>query len=94
MARFDASGIVKSTMVKGAIQMLGDTTLDVEVTADGTSTLIQLLKNLCSEIVLKDTPTPDPEHPTPEWDALRTVPTSGTVVKLTLGMRGEYKPPM
>jgi hypothetical protein len=91
VARFDVSSLVKPNKVTGAIQMLGDSTIDVEVTADGNTTLFQLLKNLCSEVVLKDAPVPDPAHPTPEWDALRTVPANGTVVTLVLGMRGFYK---
>lgn len=90
---FDPGGFVKkSGDVVATLRLKGDTTLDVVVTADGTKTMLDLLKSLCSEIVAKQPPN-DPLHPEPAWNELKSTPVAGTQVVLVIGLRAETKTP-
>lgn len=82
----------KNGEMVAALRLKGETSLDVVVTGDGSSTVFDLLKALCSEIVAKTAPAVDPETPTPEWDAFRAVPAAGKQVMLVIGLRAETLP--
>ena len=90
---FDVSSFTKKNgEAVAALRLKGDSTLDVVVTGDGTSTVLDLLKTLCSEVIAKDIPVVDPETPTPEWDSFRVVPAAGKQVLLVIGLRAETLP--
>jgi hypothetical protein len=90
---FDVGGYVKKNgYVVATLRLKGDGTLDVVVTADGTKTMLDLLKEVCSEVVAKQPPN-DPLHPDPAWNELKVTPAAGTQVTLVLGMRAETKTP-
>lgn len=68
------------------VRLSTGTDLDVVVTADGTKNVLNMLKLLAQEIIEMDVPNPLPG----EWNELVSVPTAGTPVTITFGLRTEY----
>jgi len=60
--------------------------LDVLVEADGTKSVLTMLKLIAQEITDLEAPSPLPA----EWNELVSVPSSGTQVTITFGIRTEY----
>jgi hypothetical protein len=89
---FDVGGFVsKSGKMVATLRLVDDSGSDVVVDADGTTSVFDLLKVLCQEVVDKVIPDDDPQNPTPEWNPLRRIPEADTKVTLILGLHSETK---
>lgn len=80
----DAGGQTVGTKHIATLRLQGDSTLDVEVTADGSKTVLEMIKEIAANLA---DAAPDGSA---DWSELSVVPASGSVVKISLGVLAEH----
>lgn len=68
------------------IRMQSDGSLDAELTANGTKTVLDLIKEVAADLSSAAPGDPVP----PEWSELNRVPPNGTTVIISLGVLAKY----
>lgn len=98
MAEAKVGGYTKTRTVEGeektnSVSTLRFSTpgsLDTEISADGTSSVLVYLKQIAQQIIDLS-----PDNPLPaQWTELVRVPKDGTVVTISIGIRSEFNEPV
>jgi hypothetical protein len=95
MANAHVDGYSRNRTIEGAAKTVSVTTLrfstpgrlDVVTTGNGTSNVLQFLKQVAQQIIDLS-----PENPLPpEWAEIVKIPKAGTEVKISFGIRSEFE---
>jgi len=85
----DVGGFSVNTKHTATLRLQSDGSLDVEVTADGEKTVLEMLKEVVAEIGSIELPDPLPA----EWTEIATVPADGAELTLSVGILVQYTEP-
>lgn len=86
LVNIDVGGFESGVKHSATVRLQSPNSLDVEVTADGAKSVLDLLKEVTAELANVELPDPLPA----EWTELALIPTNGIIVTVSVGILVQY----